>query len=106
MNWKEQFSVVGGFIILIQFVYWVFRSLALQEKVGYETSFFLSIIFSSLIIMAISLIQIQKEIIKIKGFLYKINKNDLNERGIMKEGSELGKKGSIDARIILAILII
>ena len=102
MKWSETLIVLVGITTFIQFLKWLFESLGLEEKIGTPLTLFFAIIFTALIILSLLFLQLQKETKKIK--IYLKGRGYQEEEGIMRKLLTY-KKGEIDARIVIFIII-
>ena len=103
MDWKETLMVVGGIALIVQFFHWLLKELGIQERMGIEVIIFVSANFALSMIILLIVIQLQRRVEKIEGYLYK-------EKIISKsEEVKMNKAGYIDARILwipIAVLIL
>ena len=108
MKWYEYIGIILAFGGLTQLISWILEALGLKEILGSELIFFLSALFSLLIILILIIIEIQKDIEKIKMYL--------NKQGYIEYSKEepldklitnmKNKKGAIDSKILLVIVIL
>jgi len=104
MKWYEILAVLIGFGALTQFLKWILDSIKINESVGEPLTFFISSIFSVLIIIVLILTQQNQELKRMRDFLK--TKGFREEEGFIKNmwKSKKNKRGVIDPRILWFII--
>lgn len=104
MKWYEILAVLVGFGTLTQFLKWTLDSIKINESVGEPLTFFISSIFSLLIIIILIITQQNQDIKKMRDFLKK--KGFKENRGFLEKmfKTKRNKKGIIDPRILWFII--